>query len=80
MVEPLCKRCEASGGVLSVVERMKRAGQRGLEIAQHGVDPFELGQVSGLQRTDDPRHVETTGIGHGSNAAQAIAEHDRLWR
>ncbi len=31
--------------VLSVLQRVERVGQRGLQVAQHGVDPLELGQI-----------------------------------
>lgn len=80
MVEPVGEGREVSVGVLAVVERMERPGQRGLEIAEHGVDPFEFGQVARLESPDNPGHVNTPGIGHGGKAAQAIAEHQRLRR
>ncbi len=32
--------------LLAVVQGMEGSGQRGLEIAQHGVDPLEAGQAS----------------------------------
>jgi hypothetical protein len=45
---------EGEGGqedpaILAVLQRVERAGQCGLEVAQHGVDPLELGQVHRLK-------------------------------
>ena len=37
--------------VLAALQRVERAGQRGLQIAQYGVDPLELEQVARLEIT-----------------------------
>ena len=41
-VEALGEGAQVLLGALAVVQRMERASQRGLELAQDGVDPLEL--------------------------------------
>ena len=74
-VEPVGEACEVVLGVLAVVQGMKCSGQRGLEIAKHGVDPLEAGQVARLEAADHHRKVKATGIGHRTEAGQTIAVH-----
>ena len=63
--------------VLAVVQRMEGPGQGRLQIAQHRVDPLELGQVARLEGTHHGGHVRATGVDHRSKATQAIAGHHR---
>ena len=62
------------GGVLAVLERVVSAGQRGLEVAQHGVHPQELRQISRLALTDDHRLVGAACDGDGCETTQAVAD------
>ena len=74
-VEPVGEASKVVLGVLAVVQGMEGSGQRGLEIAQHGVDPLEAGQVARLEGADHHREVKATGIGHRTEAGQTIAVH-----
>lgn len=76
-VEAVGEGGEVVGGVLAVVQRVVRARQRGLEIAQHGVDPLELGQVAGREVAHDHGHVDAADIGHSREAIQTVASHER---
>lgn len=42
-VEAIAERCEVARGVFLEIEGMVATGQAGLEIAEDGVDPLELG-------------------------------------
>jgi hypothetical protein len=75
-VEAVGKGSQVSLAVLSVLEGVERAGQRGLEVAQHGVDPLELGQVLRLEGAHHAGDVNAAGLGDGGEAAQAVAEDD----
>ncbi len=66
--------------MLAVLHCVKRAGQRGFEFAQHGVDPLELGQVLRLDGAHHPGQVNAAGVGDGSESAQAIADDDAAGR
>ena len=74
-VEPIGEGGQVMACVLVVLQRMKSTGQRGLQVAEHCVDPLELRQIAGLESTDDKRHVATSSIGHRREAAQPIADH-----
>jgi hypothetical protein len=78
MVEPVGKGCEVGLGVLAKLQRLVGAGQRGLEVAQHSVDPLELGQVTRLERPHHLGRVGATRLGNGSKAGQAVTEHRRF--
>ena len=52
-VESVGERTEVAGGELAVLECLVSARQHRLDIAQKGVNPFELRQVSGFALTDD---------------------------
>ena len=69
-VEPVGEGGQVMACVLVVLQRMKSTGQRGLQVAEHCVDPLELRQIAGLESTDDKRHVATSSIGHRREAAQ----------
>ena len=74
-VEPVGEGSQVMVCVLVVLQRMKSTGQRGLQVAEHCVDPLELRQIAGLESTDDKRHVATSSIGHRRETAQPIADH-----
>ena len=74
-VEPVGKACQVVLGVLAVLQGVVRPGQGSLEVAQHGVDPLEAGQVTRLEAADDHRKVKAAGVGHRTEAAQPIAVH-----
>ena len=73
-VEAIGKGGQVVGGVLAVLQRVIGASQRGLEVAQHGIDPQELRQISGLAVTDHDRLVGAACVGYGAEASQAVAE------
>ena len=75
-VEPVGESSQVSLAVLAVLQRVERAGQRGLEVAQHGIDPLELGQVPRLEGAHHPRQVNTACFIDGGKAAQTVAEDD----
>ena len=54
---------------------MKSAAEAGLEVAQQGVNPAELGKVVGMLAAVDDSLVVAVGRGHGAEAGQAIGEH-----
>lgn len=72
-VEPASEGGEIGLGVLGVVEGVKGAGQGGLQVAQHGVDPGELGQIARLALPDNDGRVQAAGVCDGGEARQAIA-------
>ena len=65
-------------GVLAVVQRVERASQGCLQIAQHRVDPLELRQVARLECAQHDGLVQAACVDHGGKATQAIAGHARL--
>ena len=54
---------------------MEGAVKAGLEVAQQGIDPAELGQVVWVFPPGDNCLVVTACRGHGTEAGQAIGEH-----
>ncbi len=54
---------------------MVTPAQAGLEVAQHGVDPLESGQVLGLSCADDGRLMHASGRADGGKAGQPVGEH-----
>ena len=79
-VEAIGEGGQVAPSVLALVQRMEGPGQGGLQIAQHRVDPLELGKISRLEGADRGGHVHAAGVGHRSKAAQAIAGHQRARR
>ena len=75
-IEAIAERCEVTSSVLLEVERMVATREAGLEIAQDSVDPFELRHVLGLASGHYGGLMAATGIRHGTEAGQAIGEHD----
>ena len=75
-VEAVGEACEVAVSVLAVVQRMEGPCQSRLQVAEHRVDPLELGQIAGLEATHDDRHVNAPCVGHRCETAQTIAGHD----
>ena len=59
---------------------MEGAAEDGLEVAQQGVDPAELGQFGGVLAAGDDSLVVAVGRGHRPEACQAIGEHGAAGR
>ncbi len=78
-IESVGKGGEVVNGVLSVFERVVGASQRGLEVAQHGVHPKELRQISRLAVTDDDRLMSAVCGGDGCEATQTVADDCAAW-
>ncbi len=78
MVEAVGEGAEVGLGVLAILQRLEGTQHHGLEVAQHGVDPLELGQIPRLECTDHPGHVDASGVGDCGKAAKAIAGDDGL--
>lgn len=76
-VETVGESGQIALAVLAELQRVVSAGQHGLEVAEHRVDPLELGQVARLEATNDSRHVDAPRLGDGGEAPQAIARDDR---
>jgi hypothetical protein len=74
-VESVGERAEVAVGVLGVSEGLVGARDHGLEVAQDGVDPIELRQISGLVLTHDFDGVSTPGVRYCCEARQALAKH-----
>jgi len=53
---------------------MERAGDGGRQVAEHGVDPVEGGDLLGLlgRACGDDGLVPAAGPGHGSKAGEAV--------
>src|SRR5574338_745023 len=71
-VEAVGEGREVSRRVFAEGERMIAAAQAGLEISEHGVDPFELRQVLGPPIADDSALVCAAGLGHRSETGQPV--------
>lgn len=74
-IEPVSDGGQVVLAVLAVPQRVERAGQRGLQIAQHGFDPIELGQVARLEITHHCGQMDAARVGHRCKAPQAVAAH-----
>ena len=53
---------------------MVGTGKAGFEVAQHRVDPPELGQIPGLAATGDDHRMRTSGIGYPVKTREAISQ------
>ncbi len=78
-VEAITERGQVTSRILPEVERMAGAGQAGFEIAENGVDPFELGYLVWLASGHDRGLVATTGLGDRPEAGQSIREYSAGW-
>ena len=74
-VEAITERGEITGGVFLEIEGMVTTGQTGLEIAEDGIDPAELGDFFGLAAGRDGRAMTASGFGDSAKAREAIREH-----
>ena len=79
-VEAVGERAEVGVRMFGPVERVERAMQRCLEIAEDGVDPLELRQVARLALAHDDGRVNATRRRHRREAAESVARHQRLGR
>lgn len=59
----------------ATVESMNGAAGTGLQVAQHDIDPAEIGQVTGMSSAGENMHVAATCSGHRTEEGQAIREH-----
>ena len=73
-VEAIGESGEVACGVLRVSESVVSADQGGFEVAQDGVDPFELGHVARLAIADDDGLVCAAGLSDGGKAGQTVAQ------
>ena len=74
-IESIGTSNQAVLAVRAVLERVERACQGCLQIAQHGVDPLELRQVAQLEVAYYRGQVNATRIGHCGETPQAVAGH-----
>ena len=63
-VEPVGEGGQVMACVLVVLQRMKSTDQRGLQVAEHCVEPLELRQIAGLESTEDQRPVAPSSVGY----------------
>ena len=77
-VEPIREGTQVMGGVLGELEGLVRAVDQGLEVAQHGIDPSELGQVARLARAHNDVGVSAARVNDAGKAVQSIAAHVTL--
>ena len=75
VVDAIAEGAEVLVGVLAELECPVRATDHGLEVAQHGVDPGELGQLARLALAHHHVRMRATGIDHTRKARQAVAAH-----
>ena len=78
-IESVGEGGQVVGSVLAVLQRVVSAGQRGLEVAQHCVDPEELRHISRLAVTDDHRLVGAACCGDGCETTQTVADDCAAW-
>ena len=69
-IEAIGEGGQVALGILAVVQRVERAGQGCLQIAQHRVDPLELRQVARLE------WVRISGALRSSGAANPVLSTD----
>ena len=72
MVESIGECAEVGLGVLAVLQRLEGARHNGLEVAQHGIDPLHLRQVTRLECAHYPGQVNASGFGDRGKAPQAV--------
>ena len=75
-IEAVGKGGQVVVGIFPVLLRVKRTGKRGLQVAENGVDPNELGQIARLEGAHDHRDVKAPCVGDSCEATQAIAGHE----
>ncbi len=73
--EAVRERAEVAVSILGVPKGLVGARQHGLEVAENGVDPIELRQISGFALAGDLDLVGAPGLGDGRKAVRTIAEH-----
>ena len=71
--EPVRESAQVAVGVFEKVEVLVRLVDLGLQVAQDGVDPRELRQVSGFALADNDEAMSTTRVADGGEACQAVA-------
>lgn len=76
-VEAICECAEVDAGIVVVLEGVKRPGQRGLAVAQHPVDPVELGQLAPIEFAHDDGLLRALGGRDGSEACQHVTDDDQ---
>ena len=74
-IESIGEGREVLSGVPSEVECMVTPAQAGLEVAQHGVDPLELGQILRLSSGNNGWLMNASGRSDGSEADEPIGVH-----
>lgn len=74
-VEPIREGAQVVSGVLGEVEGLVSAIDHGFQVAQHGVDPGELGQLARLARAHNDVGVSAARFDDAGKAVQAIATH-----
>jgi len=74
-VESVSERVTVMVGVLAVSEGFVRAREHRFEIAQDGVDPLELRQITRLALADDFDAVRAAALGHRPETCQTVAEY-----
>ena len=72
-VESVGEGAEVVGAVFAEFERVEDSGKCGLQVAEHGVDPFDVREVARLAGADDAGHVQAAGVGRGGEAAEPVA-------
>jgi len=75
-IETVREGAEISRRILSESESMVTTAQTGLEVAEQGVDPLELGHISGLSSAHDNRPVRTSRRGERDERGQPVAVDD----
>src|SRR5674476_717756 len=71
-VEPVGKSAKILRCIFSKAKAVVAATQTGLEVAQHRVDPLQLGYILGLAPCHDSAFMGASGLGHSAEARQAI--------
>ncbi len=71
-IEAIAEGAQVLGRVLGELEGLVSAVDHCLEVAQHGVDPGELGQLARLAVGHHDVGVGAAGVDHAREAAQAV--------
>ena len=74
-VETIRKCGQVARSVFVEVKGMVGPGEAGLEIAQDGVDPKEIRQLSGLSARGHGGLVTTVRLGHSCEAGEPVGKH-----